>query len=186
MIRSLAALPLLAALAACTSTAAPAAPSSHPPSMSTASAAAHPAKPSTPMLAASWPTPDRTLTPGAIVPGCTYPVTAARAVTQAEKALIRAEYHYTGPTDLAHVEIDHRVPHSLCGSDAPANLWVEVYDGVKRSLYVSNRKDAAEIRIASLVRRHLMTLATAQRLFLGDWRVAWCIYVHVAGDGVTC
>jgi hypothetical protein len=127
--------------------------------------------------------PDDNLTPGAIVPGCTYPVTAARAVPDSLKAKVRARYHYFGPTNVNVVEIDHRVPHSLCGADTLANLWVQLYDGVKTTAFVHNRKDQLEDYAADQVRSGKWTLAEAQNIFLKDWRVAWqCVYTLHRSD----
>jgi hypothetical protein len=129
----------------------------------------------------SWPTPRNDLTPGAVTPGCTYPrPKTERDVTAATRRHVLAAYHYTGPTDITHVELDHRVPFSLCGSNGALNLWPETVDGVTQSEYVHNRKDELELAIASKVRHGKMTLAQAQAIFLGDWRDAWCRYVHAA------
>jgi hypothetical protein len=151
-----------------------------------------------PDVAASWPAPREDLTPGAVIPGCTYPrPDDQRKVTAATKHAVAARYGYTGPSGLAHVEYDHRVPESLCGADswacprhagtcpaAEANIWPEPYDGAPTSRYVYNRKDQLEAVIAGKVRHHYLTLAQGQQVFLGDWRVAWCEYVH--DPGVTC
>jgi hypothetical protein len=135
--------------------------------------------------AMSWPAPNRDLTPGAVTPGCTYPrPKKQRDVTRRTEDTVDAWYHYHGPFGLAHVEYDHRVPFSLCGSNGPANIWPEPYDSAPTSRYVHNRKDQLEEVIATKVRHHKMTLVQGQAIFLGDWRVAWCRYVHAAG--VTC
>lgn len=136
--------------------------------------------------AMSWPVPDDTLTPGWIVVGCTYPVTADRAVDDALRRRVRDEYHYIGPTDLASVEIDHRVPHALCGADDIRNLWPEPADGVTQSGFTHNRKDDLERVIAGNVRFGKMSLQAAQQVFLGDWRVGWCAALDSPTDGVTC
>lgn len=143
--------------------------------------------------AVTWPLPDQYLTPGQIVPGCTLSTVKARAVTSAIKAAVRARYHYTGPTDLKHSEIDHRVPHSLCGADTVLNLWVELPEpGTYRTAFQSNRKDELEDTIARWVHAghdptgHAWTLVQAQKVFLADWRAGWCAYFHKAGDGVSC
>jgi hypothetical protein len=135
--------------------------------------------------AMSWPVPRNDLTPGAIAPGCTYPrPKTERDVTAATKDEVAAWYHYHGPAGLAHVEYDHRVPFSLCGGNGPANIWPEPYDGAPTSRYIHNRKDQLEEVIATKVRYHKMTLAQGQAVFLGDWPLAWCKYVHAAG--VSC
>lgn len=133
-------------------------------------------------VAVQWPAPDDHLTPGAVTPGCTYPrPKSQRDVTAATKRRVEAEYGYTGPTDIGHIEIDHRVPFFLCGSNEPENLWVEPYDGVRQSTYVHNYKDQLESVIARRVEHHLMSLHDAQQVFYGDWRLAWCRYVHKTG-----
>jgi hypothetical protein len=133
----------------------------------------------------SWPTPNRDLTPGAVTPGCTYPrPKTQRDVTAATKRAVAAAYHYVGPSGLAYVEYDHDVPFSLCGSNGRRNIWPELYDGAPVSRYIHNRKDQLEEVIATKVRHHKMPLVQAQAIFLGDWRLAWCKYVHAAG--VAC
>src|SRR4029077_14488047 len=141
-------------------------------------------------VASAWPAPDQRLTPGAIVPGCTYPRPAyQRSVTSATRRIVLAMYHHTAaPGD----ELDHRVPFALCGADSYAcngpssctlaerNLWPEPYDGVKVTSYVHNYKDKLEDVIARLVRIGLprgMTLAQGQAVFLGDWREGYCHYI---------
>jgi hypothetical protein len=137
--------------------------------------------------AMSWPIPIDQYTPGAVTPGCTYPrPTSQRAVTQATKAKVSAEYGFT-PTSLADGEYDHRIPFALCGDNGPANLWPEPYDGAKQSTYTWNHKDALEAYAASQVRNHHWTLTYAQNVFKGDWRASWCAYrVHYASAGIAC
>jgi len=137
------------------------------------------------MRASTWPVPDGRLTPGAVKAGCTYPVTAARTVTAAVKAAVRAEYHYSGPTDILHSEIDHRIPHALCGTDGIGNLWVELPEsGLHQTAYTHNEKDRLESLLATYVRTGRMTLAAAQQVFRGDWRVGFCRFIRDAT--VTC
>jgi len=134
---------------------------------------------------ATWPAPLPS-TPGALTTGCTYPrATTERAVTTATKTAAAKAYGYTGPTGLAYVEYDHRIPFSLCGSNGLANIWPEVVDGVTQSTYVHNRKDQLEGYAARQVRYHRWTLAFAQAVFApGDWRLAWCRYLKY--PGVSC
>jgi hypothetical protein len=172
--RRAALLPLFAVLAACSGTV-----GTYPPSPN----------PATQTAAANWPAPDNRLTPGAVTPGCTYPRPASqRDVTPTTRRAVLAAYHYTGPTDLGHVELDHRVPFSLCGSNGRRNLWPEPYDGARREPYTANFKDKLERVIASRVRYHRMTLAQAQAVFLGDWRVGWCrwVYPDPSNPDVVC
>jgi uncharacterized protein YceK len=134
--------------------------------------------------AMSWPVPDQRLTPGAVV-ACTLPrPPSQRAVTTAEKNEIAAAYGYTGPRGIAYLEFDHRVPFALCGSNGPDNVWPERADGIRQTSYVHNRKDQLEDVIIRDVHAGRLTLAQGQRVFLGDWRVGWCFYVHA--PGVVC
>lgn len=136
-------------------------------------------------VARTWPVENPALTPGETVPGCTYPVTTARAVPAKVRALVLARYHYTGPTDINHMELDHKQPHALCGTDTADNLWPEmVIPGYPTSKYIHNPKDALEDAIASKVRHHRMTLAAAQKVFAGDWRAGYCAYVK--HPGIDC
>lgn len=132
--------------------------------------------------ALSWPVPNRKLTPGAIRPGCTYPVTDPRPDLSKLRKIVIARYHYTGPTDLKHLELDHFLQRSLCGADTAENLWAEPADGVRQVGFIHNRKDQLEDVLAALVRDHVQPLAAVQHLILTvDWRRLWCIYVHSAG-----
>lgn len=153
-------------------------PTTTTPAVSTATIDAH--------RASTWPVPDNTLTPGEIVPGCTYPVTSTRTVTDTERKAVRDEYHYTGALTLDAVEIDHRIPHALCGADTIKNLWPEPADGVTQSGFTHNRKDDLERVIALKVREKQMTLTDGQAVFRKDWRIGWCTFSHSPADGVTC
>jgi hypothetical protein len=134
--------------------------------------------------AASWPAPNDRLSPGAVV-ACTLPRPASeRDVPAKEKAQVAAAYRYTGPRGIAALEFDHRIPFALCGANSAANIWPEPYDGAPTSAFVHNRKDQLEAVIARMVRAGQLTLAQAQDVFRGDWRRAWCRYVHAAG--VAC
>ena len=135
-------------------------------------------------VAASWPAPDDRLTPGAVV-ACTLPrPPSQRDVPAAEKRAVAAAYHYTGPGGIAYVEYDHRVPFALCGANDARNIWPEPYDGANRSAYVWNFKDQLEAAVIRAVRSGRLTLAQGQAVFMGDWRTAWCKWVHTAG--VVC
>jgi hypothetical protein len=101
--------------------------------------------------------------------------------------MIARVYGYLGPRGILYLEFDHRVPFALCGDNGPANVWPEVVDDAPLSLYIHNRKDQLEAKIFNLVKYHGMMFAEGQRLFIEvDWRHLWCVYVHKAGDGVTC
>jgi len=136
-----------------------------------------------PRVAMTWPVPDDTDTPGLVTPGCTYPRDDdERQVTASTKRAAAKRYNYTGPS--SQVEYDHRVPFSLCGANTVANIWPEPEDGVDQSAFVANRKDQLEAFAARQVRYKRWTLAHAQAVFLGDWRVAWCQNLHY--PGVVC
>ena len=131
-----------------------------------------------PLKARTWPRPDNQLTPGEVKPGCTYPVTADRAVTAATLREVDSRYRYSGPFGILYVEFNHRVPHFACGSDGPDNINPERYDGVPVSRFVHNRADQLEGWVADQVRFGRWTLARAQQLFLGDWVSGWCAFYH--------
>jgi hypothetical protein len=131
-----------------------------------------------------WPAPDNRLTPGDVV-ACTTPRDPAerREVTLALKRRVAAAYGYTGPWML--VEFDHRIPFSLCGSNDRDNLWPEPADGYTHGAFIHNRKDELEQAITdALASGRIRTLGEAQQVFRGDWRKAWCVWVH--DRGVTC
>lgn len=131
----------------------------------------------------NWPVPDDKLTPGSITPGCTYPrPSSQRSVLTSTKNAAAKAYNFTG--DSATVEYDHRIPFSLCGSNSLKNIWPEQYDGAPESMFIHNYKDQLELYAATEVRYHKWTLKFAQDQFKGDWRVAWCTYIHK--DGVIC
>jgi hypothetical protein len=67
-------------------------------------------------------------------------------------------------------EWDHRLPHSLGGSDGPANIWPQPPDVPNPRGFILNRKDRIEANAHRDVCAGRMTLAAAQRMFLGDWR----------------
>jgi hypothetical protein len=140
-----------------------------------------------PDVAASWPAPDQSLTPGDVIPSCTYPRPASqRYVSAATRNEAISSYGYVGSTGITHVELDHRVPFSLCGGNDVRNVWPEPYDGVNTSLYVHNRKDQLELFVARQVRDGGFTLTFAQNLFLNDWRAAWCAYVGPHYPSIKC
>jgi hypothetical protein len=128
--------------------------------------------------ASTWPKPDDVLTPGAVVQ-CTLPrPQSQRNVTAAERSAIATAYHYVGRRGLAYLEFDHRVPFALCGANDARNVWPERADGVHQSAFVHNRKDQLESVVTRYVREGKLTLTQAQAIFMGDWRTAWCVYVH--------
>lgn len=127
----------------------------------------------------SWPSPNNSLTPGAVTPRCTYPRDPdERDVTQKTKRTVKRWYRYNGPSGLEHVEYDHRIPFSLCGSNGPENIWPQPADDVDQSAFVHNHKDELEAYVARQVRSGRWTLKRAQDVFRGDWRDAWCDYIR--------
>jgi hypothetical protein len=140
------------------------------------------------LVALRWPNAVKRYTPGSVVAGCTYPrPVTERAVTEATKRKVKAEYRYTGLSGIEHVEYDHLIPFSLCGGNDAANIWPEPADGIKETSYTHNRKDQLERYVASRVASHHMKLTTGQAIFRGDWRRAWCKYrAHYASAGVVC
>lgn len=136
---------------------------------------------STPSTWPDWPVPNDKLTPGAVIT-CTLPRPQSdRNVPESEKLSIIAAYHYTGKRGIDSLEFDHRVPFALCGDNGPKNVWPEPYDGVKTSGFVHNYKDQLEDVIIRAVKSGKLTLAQGQDIFLGDWRQAWCVWIHSAG-----
>lgn len=63
-------------------------------------------------------------------------------------------------------EIDHRLPLALGGKDDVENLWPQ--EGWKHPSY--HDKDKCEVALWKAVcKKHIMALATAQGILLGDW-----------------
>jgi hypothetical protein len=139
-----------------------------------------------PAVAMTWPAPDDKLTPGLTDADCTsYPrPDDERYVSASTKRAAARRYNYTGPSGLQYVEYDHRIPFSLCGADTVANIWPQPTDGVKQTAFVYNRKDQLEAFAARQVRYKKWTLEYAQEVIRGDWRLAWCRYLHY--PGVEC
>ena len=135
--------------------------------------------------ASSWPIPDPQLTPGAVETHCTFPrPQSQRNVPLSEKQAIDKAYHYHGAHGLAALEYDHLIPFALCGANSTANVWPEIYDGVRVSTYVHNYKDQLESTVYLLVRNGRLTLQAGQDLFRADWRHEWCQLVH--RPGIIC
>lgn len=135
------------------------------------------------MPAADFPRP--ALTPGVAlnvgtaricVPGYS---SAARAVSEAEKAQVYARYHVTW-VPYQH-EVDHLISLELGGSNAIADLWPEPYAG----RWGARTKDVLENRLHDLVCAGRLSLASAQRQEATDWVAAYRRYVGgtPAGSG---
>lgn len=137
--------------------------------------------------------PDNTLTPGFVVANCARPQDNPRSVSLAEKNAIDRAYHYSVQHGLG--EYDHRVPNKMCGDDTTVgargqllNVWPQPNDDSTPPGTVLNRKDQLESAVYTMLRHGTITIVQAIALFLppNDWRHVWCVYVHKAGDGVTC
>ena len=136
----------------------------------------------------SYPLPDPKCTPGAINPlvvqadisatvcrsGYTSTIRPPENVTQKEKGGSAAAYGYTGSLHTA--EYDHLISLELGGDpNDPANLWVEPNDN-PNATSTSNKKDALENRLNSLVCSGQITLAAAQQAITTSWVVAYQKY----------
>jgi hypothetical protein len=129
----------------------------------------------TPALAEDLPIrPDPTLTPGVVastdeaevcgvVDGKTYSQ-RHRQTTAAMKAEVFKRYGIE--KDGREFEIDHRLELSLGGADDVRNLWPQ--EGMTHPSF--HDKDRLESRVWRMVcKKHSMSLADAQAIFLGDW-----------------
>lgn len=133
----------------------------------------------TPFCASAQPIlPDDGLTPGIIADDdvqtvCT-PKYAKRPrhTTAANKRA--ALQRYGLKATAGHFQIDHRVPLAIGGADVLANLWPQSYTVTS---WNARAKDRLEDRVHKLVCAGLMPLTEAQRLFLGDWTVAYRLIV---------
>lgn len=118
--------------------------------------------------------PDQNLTPGVVDPGVTVAMVCqkggytnrpgVRHVTEATKREVMAEYGYDpswGP-----VEIDHRLPLILGGSNDAQNLWPETRARVDYSAWT---KDQLEVHVWHSLCKGEISLPQAQAIFLGDW-----------------
>jgi hypothetical protein len=68
-------------------------------------------------------------------------------------------------------QVDHRVPLSLGGKDSPENLWCQPGNTTW------NYKDKDKLEVFMWVRtckQKEVSLETAQKMFLGDWRKGYC------------
>jgi hypothetical protein len=136
--------------------------------------------------------PNRHLTPGAITPTLENgkpcipgrrPQSDRSGVTSTEKAQIAAELYHV--KIVPRMEFDHLVPFSLCGSNGPANLWPEPYDGAAKAYNVLNHKDELEAKVSTMFHAGQIDAAHAQAVFLnGSWPHEWCLLVHK--PGVDC
>jgi hypothetical protein len=125
--------------------------------------------------------PDPVLTPGAVrttdraeIIGVN--TAAVRNVTGAEKLAVYRRYGMAGPnavipgTDhLPPHEVDHRCPLCAGGSNAIEKLWIQAGDGP----WNFHDKDKLEAWVCRRLRRGLITVESAQAIFIGDWKAAY-------------
>lgn len=153
----------------------------------TATSPAHHAKPKPSPTASAdgWPRPDDRKTPGAVDPAltadylCHTTTDDRRKTTQAVKDAVYRAYGLPPSSAPEYVsgsyEIDHRVPLWAGGRDVPQNLWPEWNNHPQGAL---NTKDVLERKLyADVCHTHTVSLADAQRAFLGDWVLAYNRYV---------
>jgi hypothetical protein len=128
--------------------------------------------------------PDKRLTPGAVRPLSHATICATiwsrdrRFVTARMKLGIYHTYGLIGPRDKQCVpdahgrrcEIDHLIPRSLGGADVPANLWPQPF-GTKP--WNAARKDRLEVKLSKLVCSSKLKLASARRMLVKDYRIAY-------------
>src|SRR5574338_450219 len=104
-----------------------------------------------------------------------------RHVTDAMKQQVFAAYGYSGYDDPrcipdAHgrrCEIDHLISRELGGADEVANLWPQSYGS---SPWNAVLKDKLENRLHNEVCAGRLTLASARRMMVTDWREAYVKY----------
>jgi hypothetical protein len=129
-----------------------------------------------PALAADPIRPDQVLTPGRVLTQDTAKVCVpgySATVRDTSAALKRRVFLAYGiePRGSSAFEIDHRLPLSLGGADVAANLWPETRDrSVRENAWAKDKLESLVHRLVCI--QHTMTLAAAQRLFLGDWIAA--------------
>lgn len=99
---------------------------------------------------------------------CTTRTSTVRNVSQATKTAVYAAYHRTYPQVVyqhGRYEIDHLISLELGGSNAPSNLWPEVYGDT----WGAHVKDTLENALHKRVCAGKMTLSAAQRAIAHDW-----------------
>jgi len=100
-----------------------------------------------------------------------------RDVSATLKKQVFARYKIDKDGYIRHTfEVDHRIPLALDGRNTIENLWVESFNNLP---YNAHLKDHLEdvLHRAVCRKRNPMPLETAQKAFIGDWRVAYEYYV---------
>jgi hypothetical protein len=121
--------------------------------------------------------PDRALTPGAVMPGCTKEkvctpgyadgnddMEGARNVDEATRSAAFARYGIPN-ANPADYEVDHLISLELCGSNELENLWPESYDPVPGA----HEKDRVEDELHEQVCKGDITLEQAQEIIRTNW-----------------
>lgn len=122
--------------------------------------------------------PNGHITPGAVDSAATLSIVcgqstqARRAVSQATKNKVYANYGVMSHTATSH-EVDHLIPLELGGSNDIKNLWPEA--AVPTPGF--HQKDVLENRMHSLVCTGKMPLILAQKQIATDWVAAYNKYV---------
>lgn len=132
-----------------------------------------------------------TLPDPAITPGMALPVTAAqicvagysktvRNVPMSLKLQVYRAYGMEQPrtgycSGLQGCEVDHLISLELGGSNDPANLWPQPYDGVLNA----HDKDRLENELHRLVCAGDLSLEEAQTEIRTDWTAAFRKYLNV-------
>ncbi|WP_146099659.1 HNH endonuclease signature motif containing protein [Kineococcus xinjiangensis] len=118
--------------------------------------------------------PDLALTPGAVFPDVTREDVCADRYTAgvhnlrySDKADALVAYG-VALRDREGYTIDHLVPVSLGGTNAPGNLWPQPRDGQ----FAAAHKDQLERQLHALVCAGSVPLAEAQQALVADWRAA--------------
>jgi hypothetical protein len=183
---------LAAAAAACTAQT-PGGPTA-PPTAATTPASASASATATGAGPGALPTPNHTLTPGAVATTdvtrlCPHvdPALERMRPSPADKAKVYAAYGLSYPQPHGMYELDHLIPIELGGApNDPANEWPERNDHVDPGLvaryhlspaYVMNSKDIVEDVLHDDVCHGSVPLTTAQQEIATDWPAALRWYV---------
>jgi hypothetical protein len=123
--------------------------------------------------------PQRTLTPGAVVPVAVDKLCGTSAVdndppvTPTLRQAVFKEYGLPNSSRVAY-ELDYLITPALGGSDDIKNLWPQPYS----STWNARVKDQLEDHLHELVCQGQVQLATAQKEIAADWISAYKRYFH--------
>lgn len=102
---------------------------------------------------------------------CTQSTKERRAVSEATKRAVFAEYGIATPAPHGAYEVDHLVSLELGGSNDIANLWPEAAE--PRPGF--HEKDQVENELHRQVCAGTMTLGDAQHIIATDWAQVWSV-----------